>query len=367
MIKPDWPFDQLAPANVPAGVVRNANDSREQFAAVLTSPHNKRFAQVLVNRVWQRLMGHGLVDPVDDWSATSPSHPALLETLGNELVSNGYDLKHIARLVLNTQAYQREVGAAEDKAPQPEDRLFASQVRRRLSAEQLVDSMLAVAGKDFHAEQLTFDPEGRKSIDVFLNLRAPRRAWYFTGMANERDRPALALPMAQGYVDVLSNFGWRETRQDPKSIRDETPTVLQPLVIANGLVGNRITRLSDDSAFTAIALEDAKVEALVRNVFLQVLSRQPTAEEAKLFSGLLAEGFTDRVIADAPIVYRKTFRSSVSWSNHLNAEATRIKYEMEQAAREGDPATQRLNTAWRQRMEDMVWALVNSPEFLFVP
>ena len=57
----------------------------------------------------------------------------------------------------------------------------------------------------------------------------------------------------------------------------------------------------------------------------------------------------------------------VSWSNHLNPEATRIKQEAERAARAGDPPTDRLRAAWRERMEDAVWALVNSPEFVFMP
>ena len=51
----------------------------------------------------------------------------------------------------------------------------------------------------------------------------------------------------------------------------------------------------------------------------------------------------------------------------LSPEATRIKMDLERVAREGDPPTSRLKTDWRERMEDMVWALVNSPEFVFVP
>ncbi|HJO54533.1 MAG TPA: hypothetical protein QF373_08520, partial [Verrucomicrobiota bacterium] len=57
----------------------------------------------------------------------------------------------------------------------------------------------------------------------------------------------------------------------------------------------------------------------------------------------------------------------VSWSNHLSAEANRIKIELEKRAREGDPPTVSLQTDWRERMEDMLWALMNSPEFIFIP
>jgi hypothetical protein len=48
-------------------------------------------------------------------------------------------------------------------------------------------------------------------------------------------------------------------------------------------------------------------------------------------------------------------------------EATKLKQEQERTTRAGDPPTDRLRANWRERMEDMVWALVNSPEFVFVP
>ncbi len=61
------------------------------------------------------------------------------------------------------------------------------------------------------------------------------------------------------------------------------------------------------------------------------------------------------------------YRHAVAWSNHHSPEATRIKMEMERSMRNGDPPTNKLEANWRERMEDMVWALVNSPEFVFVP
>jgi len=57
----------------------------------------------------------------------------------------------------------------------------------------------------------------------------------------------------------------------------------------------------------------------------------------------------------------------VSWNNHLSEEANRIKVELEKRVLSGDPPTNRLRSAWRERLEDVVYALVNSPEFIFVP
>jgi hypothetical protein len=57
----------------------------------------------------------------------------------------------------------------------------------------------------------------------------------------------------------------------------------------------------------------------------------------------------------------------VSWSNHLDAEATTVRMAQEAAARTGDKPTDRLNADWRQRLEDILWAMLNAPEWAFSP
>jgi hypothetical protein len=57
----------------------------------------------------------------------------------------------------------------------------------------------------------------------------------------------------------------------------------------------------------------------------------------------------------------------VSWSNHLSPEANFFVIEEEKRAREGDPPSNALRPAWRERMEDALWAVINSPEILFIP
>lgn len=363
-----WPFETLKSDPLP-NVLRGTEDSREQLAAILTDPRNERFPQVVVNRLWKRMFGFGLVDPVDDWEDVRPSHPELLGWLGRELITHDYDLKHVARLIMNSDAYQRTVTEDASRFAKSDVRLFQAQARRRLSAEQLIDSLFQVAGKDFEVEELNFDLDGRRTAKDFLNLGFPKRAWEFVGLSNERDRPSLGKPSAQPFTDVLTNFGWRDARAEPKSVRDDAPNVIQPALLANGILGERITRLSDDSAFTAMALRDQPVNELVTQLFQRVLTRLPSEKERAAFTAMLTPGYTERLLA-VPSGIKATkprITKFAMWSNHLNSESTPIVYERERLVRAGDPPTPRVASAWRERMEDAVWALMITPEFTYVP
>ena len=365
-IDPHWPFADL-PAEPLPGVLRKPDDSRERLAALLTDPRNGRFAQVLANRLWKQFLGFGIVDPVDDWESAAPSHPALLAWLGRELITHDYDMKHVARLILNSQTYQRTATPAGTRTVKSSERLFESPARRRLTAEQLVDSLFAAAGKEFDAEMLTMDPECRQPGNDHGNFGVPRRAWEFASLSNERDRPALAKPRAQLVTDVLATFGWRESRAEPRATRDHDANVLQPALLANGTFGARITRLSDDSAFTALALREQPVGGLVRDLFLRVLSREPGAGEREEFTRLLEPGYSGRATGAAPAPPPARSTKAVSWANHLNPDATRAVLEIEKQVQAGDLPTPRLRGDWRERMEDAVWALMLSPEFVYAP
>lgn len=366
-VTPVWPFPEFASGKLPQQIVRDEKDEREQLALLITSPENQRFAPVIVNRLWQRYMGVGLVEPADDWENATTSHPDLLRFLAREFVSNGYDLKHIAGMIFRSHAYQR---VAQDPQILREQGpyLFPGPIKRRMMAEQLVDSMFAICGKAFDSDPMCIDIDGARAYTQSLNLGQPKRAWQFTSLANERDRPSLALPFAQPFVNTLETFGWRGSRQDPITHREQESTVLQPAIMANGLLNQRVIRMSDDSRFKQMALKARSLEDLIRNVFLCVLCRQPTSDEFITFSDLLRDGFATRIVEDAPLQEKPRLRRNmVSWSNHLDPEANVIKVELQEAVRRGDPPTNRLVRDWRERMEDMLWSLTNSPEFVFLP
>lgn len=359
-----WKFAELATANLTSDMIRQSDDPRELAAAIITAPTSDRFAKVIANRVWQRFLGVGIIDSVDDWHDAEASHPELLDYLARELVLNNYDMKQVARIILNSHTYQRTQPAMKSGVDRS---LFAGPVRRRMSAEQLLDSLFVAAGKEFGCEELNFDPEGRQQIKQCLNLGTPRRAWQFVSLANERDRPALALPFAQGFVDLLVAYGWRDSRPSSQTIREETATPLQPMTLANGVVGMKVVRLSDDGAIAAVCVQDIPLAEMIDRVIRQVLTRPATPREVAIFSDLLADGYESRRTGKPANPKTKVYRPSVSWSNHLSEEATTIKMDLEKSVRAGDTPSAQLAGDWRLRMEDMLWSLYNSPEFVFVP
>ena len=368
-VPPTWGFATLSNPSALTPFLGNEKDSRERLAALVTSPANKRFSQVIANRLWKRLFGIGLIDSADDWHDEHPSHPELLEYLGRELVLRGYDLKSLARLILNSHAYQRQTSPHAASPSISTKPLFAAQHRRRFTAEQIVDGLHHATGLPMKVGELNMDRDGGLGPNTFLNLGHPRKAWQFAALSNERDRPSLAIPRVQAVIDVLKNFGWRPSRQEPLTDREEVPHALQPGILSNGVLTTWLTRLSADHGLTAECLQERPAEDLLEVVFLRLLTRRPTKEERDRFLALLGEGYENRII---PVAERKKLPwpkkiPAVSWSNHLSPEANAIVIELEKRAREGDPPSNALNPAWRERMEDVLWAVINSPETLFVP
>lgn len=126
------------------GAFRNS-DLRAQLAKQITDPRNRYFSRALVNRVWKTLVGRGFVEPVDDFREDNPpAHPAALDHLADEFVASDYDLRTLVKLVVTSDAYQR------DHAPETTDEATRQEMEiallatplRRMIAESLYDSVV---------------------------------------------------------------------------------------------------------------------------------------------------------------------------------------------------------------------------------
>ena len=135
----------FGPVNLPAG----EQFDRVTLARWLVAPQNPLTARVVVNRIWERLFGIGLVSTSEEFGSQGdlPSHPELLDWLAVELIERQWDTKAIIRLIVASAAYQQTSKAPPDLiAHDPENRLLACGPRVRLSAEVIRDQALAAAG-----------------------------------------------------------------------------------------------------------------------------------------------------------------------------------------------------------------------------
>jgi len=343
------------------------SDPRERLALLITAPQNRRFGQVMVNRVWKRLVGTGLVEPVDDWEGQLASHPELLDWLVHQWITHRYDLRSIMRHILNSQLYQR--AAAGNNQVEPTQRFFAAPDRRRMTAEQVVDTLYATTGTNMDVEELTFVHDGQRPIGKRQTLGKPHRAWMFASLNNERDRPSLSLPRAQAVVDVLQAFGWNGSRQKPISVRETDPNVLQPGILSNGALTLALSRASIDGQLSQCAIAADSAEALVDEWFMRILSRYPTTEERVECVEILSDGFTSRLLPPDQIDYPAALPALplVTWFNHLQSETTTIQQEIERRVATGPPVDPRLDPHWREIYEDFIWSLINRREFVWIP
>lgn len=161
---------QAAEQHFPLQIEIAAGQSgRLQLAEWIAHPEHPQTARVFVNRVWQQLMGIGLVATPDDFGVygARPSHPELLDTLAQEFVEQGWSMKQLIRRIVLSRTYQLDSSASPALLEvDPDNRLLARHVRRRLTTEELRDKLLTASG------QLESSPKVGSAVaglDVLLN------------------------------------------------------------------------------------------------------------------------------------------------------------------------------------------------------
>ncbi len=173
---------------------------REAVARLMTLPENGRFSRTLVNRYWKKLLGRGLVEPVDDMD-TEPWDTDLLDWLASDFAASGYDLRHLLRQIVTSEAYQ--LPAVHLATSKDKEFSFKGPLPRRLTAEQFVDGVSSVTGewRVFQTERSepgVYSRDWRlKSSSLTRALGRPIRDQVFTSR-NEEASTLQALELVNG-------------------------------------------------------------------------------------------------------------------------------------------------------------------------
>lgn len=252
-----------------------SQSGRLELAQWLTQPNHPLTPRVIVNRVWLWHFGQGLVRSPDNFGlrGESPSHPELLDWLATWFVENGWSLKKLHTLICTSEAYRRGVRTEPVPAADPENRLLARFPRRRLSAEELRDAILAVSGQLdltlggslMTVLNRTYANGGTAPPDVAKQLHydSPRRSLY--------------LPIIRtGLHDFFAAFDY----PDPAMLtgrRANTTVAPQALFLMNSpfleaqakAFAGRVQEHGDDD------------QARVRAAYALAFARPPVAEETK--------------------------------------------------------------------------------------
>lgn len=275
-------------------------DPREVFADWLITPENPWFTRSIVNRVWAWLLGRGIIHEPDDIRPDNPpSNPELLAYLEKELIASGYDLKHLYRLILNSDTYQLS-SMPRSKSPEAAAS-FASYAIRRLDAEVLIDAVNKITG----------------TSDLYTSA-IPEPFTYIP-----HDMPAVAIADGSITSSFLTLFGRSARATGMENERDNKPVPAQWLHLLNSShIQNKLER---GPKLAALFSSSRKPKEILDELYLTVLSRFPTAEEARIVEGY--GKFSEPIKPGKGAKYAVVKR--------------------------------------RQDCVDIVWALINSPEFLY--
>jgi hypothetical protein len=315
---PDGKPGEVIPAAVlygeaPAAGARPA----ETLAAWVTAPQNTRFSLTLANRLWAKLFGLPFAGRVDQVRGIADcANPDLAQYLVHVVREAKYDVRQILRIFCLTKAYQREAGMP----PQDAEVVyrFPGPVVRRLSSEQVWDSMMALAVKDLDTK-LNFDPPGIESLEAAVEAK---KASEVTGVARKmasaderamkaeqrraRLRGEMAREFAGGGLERASELpqpapDGHFLRMFGQGNRDfigdawSASTVPQALLMLNSSFFDHVARSGSplaDSLRSANNIRDA-----ARAAFLAVLSREPTKEEIDACQETLGETRNAKALA----------------------------------------------------------------------
>ncbi|MDA1016070.1 MAG: DUF1553 domain-containing protein [Planctomycetota bacterium] len=231
-------------------------DRRVDYAKWLTTGENPHFAKSLTNRFWSYFFHRGIIDPVDDLRTTNPPiNPELLAALTRDFVDSGFDMRHLMRRIVTSDAYQRSSVANDTNGH--DDLNFSRSVPRRLAAETLLDALVQATGVP---ENFGGAPAG------------------FT---------AKQLPDANVTSEFLALFGKPQRMEACECERDDGSNMLQALHFINGK--SILSRVAAGNGRVALLMRaKPEDERLITELYLWSICRPPTAKELAIGKAFFA-------------------------------------------------------------------------------
>ena len=268
----------------------DASHPRLRLADWIASPANPLTARVIVNRLWQHHFGAGLVATVNDFGSRSgvPSHPELLDWLASTLVENGWRLKPLHRLMVLSGTYRqasRTINADKMETVDPENRLLWRFNRRRLSAEEARDAMLAVSGR---LNLRHGGPSVMVPVDEgLIKLLYKPEQWRVTEDASEHNRRSVYLIAKRNLrLPFMETFD-APALQSSCARRETSTHAPQSLEMLNGALSNDLA-----AAFAERLARETGGDAphLIERACRLAFGRPPSKEEFQIASAYLRDG-----------------------------------------------------------------------------
>ena len=272
----------------PASVARSKSSGRRTaLAQWITSKENPLAARVIVNRVWQQLMGQGLVRTPGDFglAGIAPENPALLDWLAQRFVDDGWSIKRLVRMIMLSATYQQAATYREPSEPL----LYATRRPRRLTAEQLRDAMLAVSGlltsKNSGPPQWPELPrEVLEANPAFLDDNETKtKGWYPSPAAEQNCRSIFLVQKRNTRVPLL------ETLDQPENsipCQRRWSSIVAPQALS--LLNSPEALAACKSFATRIEASAQSDQARIEAAFLLALQRRPTPTELSACQQLVA-------------------------------------------------------------------------------
>jgi hypothetical protein len=244
-----------------------------QLARLVTHPNNGRFQRTIVNRLWQRLLGRGIVHPVDVL-ANRPWNEDLLDYLASYLADHNYDLRAVLEHIATSRTYQTQAAVIDDE-PSGEGYVFRSPELKRMTAEQFMDAVWMLTGT------------GPKKAEAKIDLtKIPGK--------QVAGRPPFRASLV--ISDALMRSLGRPNREQVVTTRGDVLTTLQALDLSNGaILADSLSRGADEYLKRDASQTPA---GLVADIYQRALGRLPTADEAAEAKQILGESPSKDAVAD---------------------------------------------------------------------